>query len=225
MNGLKLIRTRCDYTIMDVAKKLGVSKQAVSAWENGKKEIPEARKRQLAAVFGLDESFFITDRAEDERVQKLTCSDEFVQRKQEQKVLEDRIHRSLEGPEHLNIKDQIDYFDNGSLLYRRFIDVVNLLYSQKHSEKMDYHTRILETLDGMILAMGGQINLHKDVDSSQYNEKIENVETVRTMFGRMLPDVSASARDNMQVVFPTSSLDSIWNRQFMQNNKDTENKK
>ncbi|MCR5673784.1 MAG: helix-turn-helix transcriptional regulator [Lachnospiraceae bacterium] len=224
MNGLKLIRTRCDYTIMDVAKKLGVSKQAVSAWENGKKEIPEARKRQLAAVFGLDESFFITDRSEDERVQKLSCSDEFVQRKQEQKLLEDRIHRSLEGPEHLNIKDQIDYFNNGSLLYRRFIDVVNLLYSQKYSEKMDYHTRILENLDGMILAMGGQINLHRDVDSSRYNEKIENVETVRNMFERMLADTSKGEVDNMQVMFPTSSLDGIWNRQFIHDN-DTENKK
>lgn len=41
-----------------MAERLYVSRQIISAWENGKKEIPEARKVQLAEFFGIDKSFF-----------------------------------------------------------------------------------------------------------------------------------------------------------------------
>ncbi len=58
VSGLKTVRIQCNYTIMDIANKLGVSKQTISAWETGKKPIPEARKEELAGIFGLDKSFF-----------------------------------------------------------------------------------------------------------------------------------------------------------------------
>ena len=186
MNRLKLIRTRYNYTIRDIAGKLGVSKQAVSAWENGKKAIPDARKRQLAMIFGLDEACFCEEQHKGEKSLDLSHSEEFVRRKEELKVLEDRISRSLEGPEHLNVCEQIEYADGSSLLYRRFIDVVNLLYSQKHSEKKDYHTGTLEILDGMILAMGGQINLHRDLEMNVYSEKIENVVSAKKLFDEIV---------------------------------------
>lgn len=58
MNGLKSVRKQCNMTVQELADKLCVSKQIVSAWENGVKEIPVARKQQLSQLFGLDiESF------------------------------------------------------------------------------------------------------------------------------------------------------------------------
>lgn len=58
MNGLKAVRKQCNMTIQELADKLCVSKQIVSAWENGVKEIPATRKLQLSQLFGLDiESF------------------------------------------------------------------------------------------------------------------------------------------------------------------------
>ncbi len=56
MNGLKAAREQCKMTIQEVADKLGVSKQIVSAWEKGKKVIPDARKKQLSELFGIPES-------------------------------------------------------------------------------------------------------------------------------------------------------------------------
>lgn len=53
MNGLKLVRKKCKMTIQEVANKLEVSKQTVSAWEKGSKVIPEARKWQLSQLFGI----------------------------------------------------------------------------------------------------------------------------------------------------------------------------
>ncbi len=54
MNGLKAVRKQCNMTIQELADKLCVSKQIVSAWENGVKEIPATRKLQLSQLFGLD---------------------------------------------------------------------------------------------------------------------------------------------------------------------------
>ena len=121
MNGLKQIRTQCDFTVTDVAKKLGVSKQAVSSWENGKKEIPEARRRQLALLFGVDASVFDGTNEYPGKIKRLSYSEEFIQRKEEQKLLEERIHRTINGAENLNIRDQISNINRGLLLYRRFI--------------------------------------------------------------------------------------------------------
>ena len=58
MNGLKYIRTQCNFSLSELADRLNVSRQIISAWENGKKEIPEARKIQMAEFFGIDKSFF-----------------------------------------------------------------------------------------------------------------------------------------------------------------------
>ena len=77
MNGLKQIRTQCDFSVTDIAKKLGVSKQAVSSWENGKKEIPEARRRQLALLFGVDASVFDDLSDYPAKIKRLSYSEEY----------------------------------------------------------------------------------------------------------------------------------------------------
>ena len=37
---------------------MNVSRQIVSAWENGKKDIPKERKEQLANYFGINAQYF-----------------------------------------------------------------------------------------------------------------------------------------------------------------------
>ena len=54
MNGLRYIRKQCNFSLSQLAERLEVSRQIISAWENGKKEIPEMRKKQLADFFGID---------------------------------------------------------------------------------------------------------------------------------------------------------------------------
>lgn len=57
MNGLKFIRTRCNMSLNELADILDVSRQQVSAWENGVKAISQKRLRQLSEYFGVDERF------------------------------------------------------------------------------------------------------------------------------------------------------------------------
>lgn len=58
MNGLKYIRTRCNLSLNALADTMGITRQALSMWETGKKEIPEQRKEQLAQFFGIDKAYF-----------------------------------------------------------------------------------------------------------------------------------------------------------------------
>lgn len=58
MNGLKIIRTRCNLSINDIADILGISRQLVSAWENGRKIISSKRAKQLSEFFGINEVLF-----------------------------------------------------------------------------------------------------------------------------------------------------------------------
>ncbi len=48
------IRMRCNYSQSMTARIIGISRQALSMWENGEKTIPEKRKAELAALFGID---------------------------------------------------------------------------------------------------------------------------------------------------------------------------
>ena len=58
MNGLKFIRKQCNFSLSSLAEHLNVSRQMISMWENGKKEIPYKRKQQLSQFFGIEEGFF-----------------------------------------------------------------------------------------------------------------------------------------------------------------------
>ena len=58
--ALAVIRTHCNYSQMTLALVLGLSRQVVSAWENGKKKIPEGRLAELALLFGVPVTLLTT---------------------------------------------------------------------------------------------------------------------------------------------------------------------
>ena len=66
MNGLRYIRTRCNLSLSELAEFIGVTRQALSSWESGKKEIPEQRLEQLADFFGIDK-VYLGEISEDEK--------------------------------------------------------------------------------------------------------------------------------------------------------------
>ena len=72
MNGLKYIRTRCNLSLSELADMIGVSRQALSSWENGRKDIPEQRVEQLAEFFGVNREFLgeISDEMKNELIDK-----------------------------------------------------------------------------------------------------------------------------------------------------------
>ena len=58
MNGLKFIRTRCNLSVAELADHIDVSRQIISAWENGTRGISSKNKQKLEAFFGIDSKYF-----------------------------------------------------------------------------------------------------------------------------------------------------------------------
>lgn len=69
MNGLKFIRSFCYMSTNALAEKLGVSRSAVTLWENGQKEIPEKRAEEIAEIFGVDKELIYE--ISDEKVEEM----------------------------------------------------------------------------------------------------------------------------------------------------------
>lgn len=61
MNGLKLIRTICNYSQANLAEKLGVTRQAVNMWEHSKKPIPDSRKAEICELLGLEKAEWLDE--------------------------------------------------------------------------------------------------------------------------------------------------------------------
>ena len=206
MNGLKFIRTQCNLSLNNVAQTLNVSRQIVSAWENGKKDIPKERKEQLANYFGINAQYFdeineiqkkeILKTAmyrwnhdgdefflfrPDEKSQmflkglctyeakerKVLLSDELKTKKQLQKEMIKQIDQQIEGNFCHNLNDQIASINRGVRYYEYCAENYKVIYEQPSSQKMSYYYRVLEVLQALRLALGGE-TIEKDDDVSQY---------------------------------------------------------
>ena len=67
MNGLRLIRTICNFSQAALADKLGVSRQAINMWENARRSIPDERKQQLCDFFGIQDASWLDEISEETR--------------------------------------------------------------------------------------------------------------------------------------------------------------
>lgn len=97
MNGLKFIRTRCNISATVLADYLGVTRQMVCAWENGRKEIPEKRKNILADYFGIDKCYL--GEISEEDIEKLMHS---------------AMHYYINRPDRMQLRFGNDQTGNGS---------------------------------------------------------------------------------------------------------------
>lgn len=73
MNRLKEIRDSRGLSLEQLAKLLGVSRQAINGWEKGDRKIPNERKAKLSEIFGLKESDF--DEYQDVMPKNVVCNE------------------------------------------------------------------------------------------------------------------------------------------------------
>ncbi|AGK96766.1 helix-turn-helix domain-containing protein [Clostridium pasteurianum] len=68
MKGLTYIRKTFNMSMDDLGKELGVSKQTISNWENGKIQITDDRLLQLEGYFNLNRELFFKDNYTDDEI-------------------------------------------------------------------------------------------------------------------------------------------------------------
>lgn len=59
MNGLKYIRKAYGMTLAALGKRMGITRQTISQWEQGIYSIPNSRLNELSAIFGIPEQYFL----------------------------------------------------------------------------------------------------------------------------------------------------------------------
>lgn len=74
MNGLKFIRTRCNYSQAALAEMLNVSRQAINMWETSKKPIPEPRRTEICEIFGIENPAWL-DEIDEETIKEISKVD------------------------------------------------------------------------------------------------------------------------------------------------------
>lgn len=68
MKGLTYIRKTFNMSMDDLGKEIGVSKQTISNWENGKIQITEDRLKQLEYYFKINKQLFFKDNYTDDEI-------------------------------------------------------------------------------------------------------------------------------------------------------------
>ncbi len=212
MLNLRELRKQYKMTAEQLAKKLGVSKQAVCAWERGDKEIPEDRKKEIAVIFGIDKG--INDRelensnltieipAADREEEFLDRMLEYIvrmpggesldvlfrNRREAQKKLEEEIHNSFDGPNNIPISKQIKYIDRGLLIYSNLLKIMNAIYEKPINQQAAYFKVMIESIYGLERAMG--IGSNQEIDERAGKNKLnpERQNAATETYKRLLED-------------------------------------
>ncbi len=228
MNRLKECRSTAGLTLEELAKLLGVTRQAINGWEKGSRKIPDDRKPKLAEIFGVDEAAF--DEQQENmpddidyyldkgiRIEKIKLKpvdpnksiykrmsiySDYIktldEKKFKQKEIEKRIHKNISGINKSLVTEQIDQIDMAVKLYGHFNQIVEMLDTIDPDEKNKYICRIMEFLYAIEAAMGVDINKNVSDDVITDGVKQGNIELAEKLFKKFL-DNNCSRRNKKYV--------------------------
>ncbi len=191
MNGLKIIRTRCNLSLNEIADILGVSRQLVSAWENGRKTISKRRSKQLSEFFGVDECFFgeITE----EQKQQLDGKAMFLFRYHDKDIFKYKPEESVEDISRVSVyfrrNDETSLSEEYNKLKKQQEDTVEKIdmfigkklgHMESEMMRMANYTKIYSEFAGLIESIDEQKS-HLKVP--YHFEIIDVMDAMRLAFG------------------------------------------
>lgn len=138
MNGLRYIRNEFNMSIAALAKRMGVSYQAISQWEKNIRPIPPKRLDELATLFDIPAEYFAeieTDKLQtlEGIIRNVKCKSEdsywFTQHEEalhNERNLISRIdyHLKGKGREFIAFEDLIAFIDGETAEFNRIMDIV-----------------------------------------------------------------------------------------------------
>lgn len=138
MNGLQHIRKSFGMTLAALGKRMGITRQTISQWEQGTCSIPENRLKELSAIFEIPETFFgeISEDEVDELNEiivklKSDMEDSYWFSQYERTMLEEQkvlskidYHLKGKGQKFDSFQATIDYIEKEAEKFEKFVDVV-----------------------------------------------------------------------------------------------------
>ena len=164
MNGLKFIRTRCNISLNELADILDVSRQQVSAWENGVKPISQKRLNQLSKYFGVDEKYFL-DISEDDK--EFIVSKALYRRQDNEKeiycfVKQGEMEDTIEGIQEAmryfgkpdKIIEEISAINRGCKVYDALTKYLRQMPNEAPGTIILYYNMVRNVLFSLLIANG-----------------------------------------------------------------------
>ena len=154
MIGLRYIREMHNISTTDLAKKLGVSHQAVSAWEQGKTRIPKKRLAELSIFFGMPKEYF----SEISDIQELEI-DKYM------------LDRGIVKSEYEYDVDYIDDDGNLQSITMKGLDSALILHSEYYDAQIS-KKKLLKKIDSIISGdkrRNSMITLEEEIEQLNNN--------------------------------------------------------
>lgn len=139
MNGLRYIRKAFGMTLSVLGKRMWITRQTISQWEQGTYAIPDARLKELSQIFGIPEFYFSeigkeeiaeldalinAQRAETEDQYWFTQYDNAI--KEERNVIS-KIDSHLKGKNRKfdSFQDMMDFIENETMCLDKFVTIAS----------------------------------------------------------------------------------------------------
>ena len=137
MNGLQYIRKSFGMTLAALGKRMGITRQTISQWEQGTCSIPVNRLKELSAIFEIPENFFgevsevevnelkgIIDNLKSDMEDSYWFSQYESAMSEEQRVLS-KIDYHLKGKKRKfdTFQANIDYIEKEAKKFENFVDL------------------------------------------------------------------------------------------------------
>lgn len=137
MNGLQFIRKSFGMTLAALGKRMGITRQTISQWEQGTCSIPENRLKELSSIFEIPETFFgeiseveadelkkIIDKLKSEIEDSYWFSQYESAMSEEQRVLSKiDYHLKGKGRKFDTFQATIDFIEKEAKKFEKFVDL------------------------------------------------------------------------------------------------------
>ena len=187
MNGLQYIREQFNMSIAALARRMGISYQAVSQWERGFRQIPIKRLDELSAIFGIPAQYF-TDIKESD-IDELDFTIKFAKSNSEKAHLASEYERLLESEKDTisKIKNAIDSKSNKQ---ESLNEAMNLMEREiKRLEKISIITssQLCDIFDSIL-------NVFIDQEKAGSN-RLQLIQSMRKEITAVLDDAEQTEQD------------------------------
>lgn len=220
MNGLRLIRTICNYSQATLAQELGISRQAINMWENGRKSIPEERKQQLCDFFGIQDALWLEEIDEKTRTE-IFNQPIFRAKKEYEDVHSEHYFFSPDKGRYGNrgmrnpASDDIITLDEKCLLkreelkalYKRILDYANNVETENSYEALTRANRTITPISGLLDAYDSIDDQRAPLKIPFFFTVCSVIDAVNLSFGNLSREDNFNHSDNPgNILYDCSNL-------------------
>lgn len=173
MKGITFARILLDLSLEEFAKKVGISKEIISSWENDKEPISEEHKKNIEKILCINKDYIEKELTS---VDKVMVIAEMEERKIKDNIFEDiteltNILKDVSNTETEKCRDILENIHILKLLLE-FNELINNTIKMKNRTLKESYTELLHTLNHFIKEVNSDVIVYKRISEIKELEKV-----------------------------------------------------